>query len=164
VFLNLLAAVLGAALSWVIAVTLVPFDEVDGAVHSKIGAGVTAFMSGFVVSYVHPLVKGQLDTRPQAFPVQVGLGAAALLIAGLTVSINRTEYLEFASLEKADLAAVEAREKAEVEAIKAKFAQEYLVRKQRLFEEQGLKSAKVLGHLESAPCCLASAPTSLQSR
>lgn len=164
VFLNLLAVVLGAAVGWGIAVTLVPFDEVDGAVYSKIGAGVTAFMSGFVVSYVHPLVKGQLDTRPQAFLVQVGLGAAALLITGLAVTINRTEYLEFARLERADLAAVEAREKAEVEAIKAKFAEEYRVLKQQRFEERGLKSAQVLGRLESAPCCSASTPASRPSR
>jgi len=164
VFLNLLAVVLGAAVGWGIAVTLVPFDEVDGAVYSKIGAGVTAFMSGFVVSYVHPLVKGQLDTRPQAFLVHVGLGAAALLITGLAVTSNRTEYLEFARLERADLAAVEAIEKAEVEAIKAKFAQEYLILKQRRFEERGSKSAKVLGRVESAPCCWASALASGPSK
>lgn len=160
VFLNLLAVVLGAAVGWGVAVTLVPFDEVDGAIYSKIGAGVTAFLSGFVVSYVHPLVKGQLDTRPQAFLVQVGLGAAALLITGLAVTINRTEYLEFARLERADLAAVEAREKAEVEAIRAKYAQEYLALKKQRLVERGSKTANVIGRLEGASCCSASAPAS----
>lgn len=135
-FLNLLGIILGCGIGWGLAVFLVPYDDVDGAIYSKIGAGVTTFLSGFVVSYMPRLVQTQLTARPKAFLVQVGLGAAALLIAGLAVTTNRTEYLEFARLERADESAVEAREKAEIEAVKARYAFEYAqLRGQRLTEQ-----------------------------
>jgi hypothetical protein len=121
VFLNLLAMLLGCGIGWGLGVFLVPFDDVDGAIYSKIGAGVATFLSGYVVSYLPDFIKTQLSRRNSAFLVQVGLGAAALIVTGLAVSTNRTEYLEFAKLERADETVVNAREKATIEAVKAQF-------------------------------------------
>jgi hypothetical protein len=147
-FLNLLGIILGCGIGWGLAVFLVPFDDVDGAIYSKIGAGVTTFLSGFVASYVPRLVKTQLTARPKAFLVQVGLGAAALLITGLTVTTNRTEYLEFARLEHADESAVEAREKADIQAVKARYAFEYAQLRGQRLAEQLAKTPKVQKEIE----------------
>jgi hypothetical protein len=136
VFLNLLGIIVGSSIGWGLGVFLVPFDDADGAIYSKIGAGATTFLSGFVVGYVPGVVKEQLRVRPKAFLVQLGLGAGALLVTGLAVTTNRTDYLEYARLMRADEAAVEAREKAEIEAVKARFAAEYAwIRSQRLAKQ-----------------------------
>lgn len=133
-FLNILGILLGSAIGWGLGVFLVPFDDADGAIYSKIGTGVTTFLSGFVVGYVPDLVKKQLGERPQRFLVLLGLSAAALMITGLVVTTNRTEYLGYARLMRANQLALEAQEKAEHESIKAKYAERSALLKQRELE------------------------------
>lgn len=147
VFVNLLGMIVGSAIGWALGVFLVPFDDADGAIYSKIGAGATTFLSGFVVAYVPGVVKEQLRIRPKAFLVQIGLGAGALLITGLAVTTNRTDYLEYARLMRADESAVEAREKAEIEAVKARFASEYAQIRSRRLEKQSENSDKVQAYI-----------------
>jgi hypothetical protein len=154
-FLNLLGILIGGAVGWGLGVFLVPFEEADGAIYSRIGAGVAAFLSGFVVSYVHPLVQSQLDSRRQAFLVQVGLGVTALLVIGLAVTTNRTEYLEYARLERADQSETEAREKAEIEAIKGKYALEYARIKAQRLKEHTDRAMQVMDSLRRRTCTLA---------
>lgn len=122
---------MGVTIGWGLAVVLVPFDEADGAIYSKIGAGVTTFLSGFVVGHIPGLVKEQMGARQRYFLVQVGLGVTALLITGLTVTINRTEYLAQAREGRAARTALEMNEQAKIANIRAEYADKYAALKQK---------------------------------
>lgn len=154
VFLNILGILIGVGIGWGLAVFLVPFDDEDGAIYSRIGTGVTTFLSGFVVSYVPRLVKTQLATRPQAFLIQIGLGIAALLITGLAVTTNRTEYLEFARLDRAELTLAQAEEKARIEAVKAEYEARYTEIRIKRRTELGQRTGKALDILSKQPSFL----------
>jgi hypothetical protein len=149
IFQNLLGILLGCAIGWGLGVFLVPYDDADGAIYSKIGAGITTFLSGFVVAYVPDIVKEQLELRRSPFLVQVGLGAAALLVTGLAVTTNRTEYLEYARLMRADETALKADEKAEIEAVKAKFAKEYERLQTQRLAKQSANADKTQAELDA---------------
>jgi len=148
---NVLSIVLGGAIGWTLGVFLVPYDDHDGAIYSKIGAAVTAFLSGFVVSHIPKLVEEQLSgPSRRAFVTRICLGAGTLLLAGNVVITNRTEYLVYARLERASLQALEASEKKELEEIRAKYAAKYAVLKRERLDEENWKTSRAIQHLYPA--------------
>lgn len=148
VWSNVLSIVLGGAIGWTLGVFLVPYDDYDGAIYSKIGAGVTAFLSGFVVSHIPKLVEEQLKVEHRrGFISRICLGAGALLLAGNVVITNRTEYLVYARMERATLQALEAKEKLELDAVRAKYAVEYAALKRKRLNEEVWNTSKAIQYL-----------------
>jgi hypothetical protein len=89
---NRLVAMLGALCGWIIGIAFSPFTKDEADQFTAISSVISAFLSGYVVSKVDRFVEGTL------FPVsaesrdswaRVGLFASALLLASVTVFVNR---------------------------------------------------------------------------
>ncbi len=89
---NRLVAMIGALCGWIIGIAFAPFSDAERTQFAAISSVVSAFLSGYVVSKIDRFVEGTL------FPVnaesreswsRVGLFASALLLASVTVFVNR---------------------------------------------------------------------------
>jgi hypothetical protein len=93
---NALLVVLGTLSGWVLAVFWVPFDATEKSVYTSIGAAVTAFISGYVVSKFDRLFEAALypgGTPDMSAIAKMGFFLAALAIAAIVVVTNRVDWL-----------------------------------------------------------------------
>jgi hypothetical protein len=89
---NRLIAAIGALCGWIIGIAFAPFSDTEKSHFASIASTVSAFLSGYVVSKVDRFIEGVLfpigDATRESW-TRVGLFTGALLLAAITVFINR---------------------------------------------------------------------------
>jgi 4-amino-4-deoxy-L-arabinose transferase-like glycosyltransferase len=90
---NLLIALLGTLAGWAIGMFFSPFDEKDAKRFEFLGKSVAAFLSGYALSKLDPLIFAQIERatkKPEeiAWP-QVGIAIAGFLLGAVVVFVNR---------------------------------------------------------------------------
>lgn len=92
--LNALIAMFGGLIGWILGIFLVPYPG-EEAQFAAIGAAVSAFLSGYLVSKLDRFFEATLYTQQLANPVawvRVAIFAVATLLALVFVTVNR-QYL-----------------------------------------------------------------------
>lgn len=90
---NRLVALIGALSGWVIGMAFSPLTGTEQAHFTEISQAVSAFLSGYVVSKLDRFLEAKLfpvDTTTVESWSRIGLFSAALLLASVTVFVNRT--------------------------------------------------------------------------
>jgi hypothetical protein len=89
---NRLVAMLGALCGWIIGIAFAPFSAAEKEQFAAISSVVSAFLSGYVVSKVDRFIEGVLfpvNAASRESWTRVGIFTAALLLASVTVFVNR---------------------------------------------------------------------------
>lgn len=89
---NRLVALLGALCGWIIGIAFAPFSAAEKEQFAAISSVVSAFLSGYVVSKVDRFIEGVLfpvNAASRESWTRVGIFTAALLLASVTVFVNR---------------------------------------------------------------------------